>query len=251
MNSRKPQQDRYLSIAKRAGAPFLLFATTLLLAGGLWVWVQQQAGEVLTLQVEGRLRYVLPGDVQVVAKPHLQSGFFDLDIHAVHAAVVDLPWVERVEVRRRWPNGVVVRIWERQPLARWGEKSLMSTQGELFTPAAGTLPTGIPALTGPDGTERLLLESLLHFSDVLAPAGLKVAAIVIDARGAWNVTLDIGLVMRLGRSQIEERLRRFADSALPTLGDRIEQVAYVDLRYGNGFAVRWREQAPAAAVEEG
>lgn len=251
MNNRKPAQSRYWMLVRRAAVPLLMLSTAALLLSGLWIWVQQQAGDVVTLQVEGRLRYVLPGDVQVVARPHLQAGFFDLDIRAVHAAVLELPWVERAEVRRRWPSGVVVRVWERQPLARWGEKSLMSTQGELFTPAPGSLPTGLPALTGPDGTERLLLESLLHFSDVLAPAGLKVAAIAIDARGAWSVTLDIGLAMRLGRSQIEERLRRFSDTAVPTLGDRIEQVAYVDLRYGNGFAVRWREQTPAAAAEEG
>ncbi|MGH8458119.1 MAG: hypothetical protein ACRESV_02110, partial [Nevskiales bacterium] len=61
MNSRQPQKGRYLAIARRASAPLLLFGTTLLLAGGLWLWVQQQAGDVLTLQVEGRLRYVLPG----------------------------------------------------------------------------------------------------------------------------------------------------------------------------------------------
>lgn len=250
MNNRKPQQ-RYRQMARRAAMPLLMLGAGLLLTAGLWFWVQQQTGDVLTLQVEGRLRYVLPGDVQVVAKPHLQAGFFDLDIRAVHAAVLELPWVERVEVRRRWPSGVIVRIWERQPLARWGERSLISTRGELFMPARGTLPAGLPELTGPDGTERLLLESLVHFSDVLAPAGLKVAAIAIDARGAWGVKLDIGLAMRLGRGQIEERLRRFADTVVPTLGDRIEQVAYVDLRYGNGFAVRWREPAPATAAEEG
>ncbi len=251
MTNRKPQAGRYQAIARRAAAPVLLFGTVLLMAAGLWMWVQQQAGEVLTLQVEGRLRYVVPGDVQVVAKPHLQAGFFDLDIRKVHAAVLDLPWVERVEVRRRWPNGVVVRIWERQAIARWGEQSLISTQGELFTPAPGTLPVGLPALKGPDGTERVLLESLAHFSDVLAPAGLKVAGIGIDARGAWSVTLDIGLVMRLGRGQIEERLQRFANTSVPTLGDRIKQVAYVDLRYGNGFAVRWLEQPTTSAMEEG
>jgi cell division protein FtsQ len=249
--SRRRPPTAYVQYARRAAVPVLMLGTALLLVTGLWLWVQRQAGDTLTLQVEGRLRYVVPGDVQVVAKPHLQAGFFDLDLRAVHAAVLGLPWVERAEVRRRWPNGVVVRIWERQPLARWGETALISNAGDRFTPAPGTLPSGLPALTGPEGTERLLVESLLHFGEVLAPAGLKVAAIDIDARGAWTVTLDIGLVMRLGRDRIEERLRRFADTAVPTLGDRIEQVTYVDLRYGNGFAVRWREQAPQPAVEEG
>lgn len=251
MSKHKSKPNPIHQIVQRAAVPVAMLLATLMLAAGLWFWIQQQAGDVLTLQVEGRLRYVVAGDVQVVAKPHLQAGFFDLDIRRVHSAVQELPWVERVEVRRQWPNGVIVRIWERQPIARWGERSLMSTRGEVFTPAPASLPAGLPALRGPEGTEQLLLESLLHFGEVLAPAGLKVVAVSIDERGAWNVELDTALVMRLGRSQIEERLRRFSETAIPTLGDRIGQVAYVDLRYGNGFAVRWREQLPAAAVEEG
>lgn len=249
MKSRKPASKPWLALARRSAAPLFLLGSVALLAGGLWVWVEQQAGDNLTLHVEGRLRNVVPGDVQVMAKPYLQAGFFDLDIRAVHAAVLQLPWVEQAEVRRRWPNGVVVRIRERQPLARWGQTSLMSTRGELFTPLPGTLPVGLPELSGPEGTEPVLLESLRHFNDVLAPSGLKVAAIAIDARGAWTLRLDIGLEMRLGRDRIEERLRRFAGTAVPTLGDRIQQVAYIDLRYGNGFSVRWRAPAPVAVEE--
>lgn len=248
MSRQRPPPSRAQWL-RRAAAPLLMLGAGLLLAGGLWHWVQQQAGENLTLVVEGRLQQVRPGDVQQVSMRHLQAGFFELDIRRVHAAVLELPWVERAEVRRRWPNGVVVRIWERQPLARWRESSLISVHGELFTPPPGTLPAGLPALSGPPGTEQVLIESLAHFSDVLAPAGLKIATIGIDDRGAWTVALDAGLAMRLGRHRIEERLRRFADIALPTLGDRIEQVAYVDLRYGNGFAVRWHD--PARATEEG
>lgn len=250
MNARKPD-SRWTGVVRRALAPLLMLAVLTVLVGGLWFWVQQQSSDIVHLEIQGRLRYVAPGDVQVVVRPYLHAGFFDIDIRAMHAAVQELPWVERAQIQRRWPNGVVVRIHERQPVARWDDKSLLTLRGEVFTPAHGTLPEGLPVLSGPANTERVLLESLLHFNDVIAPAGLKVASIGIDPRGAWNVTLDIGLAMRLGRTQIEERLRRFADTAVPTLGDRLEQVAYVDLRYGNGFAVRWRDTTPPPAAEEG
>lgn len=250
--SARPNRQKLAALARRALGPGLLLAALALLGTGLWVWVQRQAGDVVTLTVQGRLRYVAPGDVQVVVKPFLQAGFFELDIRAMHAAVQELPWVERAQVQRRWPNGVVVRIRERQPVARWGERSLMTLRAEVFTPAFGSLPPGLPLLEGPPNTERVLLESLLHFNDVMGSAGLKVASIAIDPRGAWNVALDNGLALRLGRTQIEERLRRFNDIAVPTLGDRLENVAVVDLRYGNGFAVRWREQtSPPATTEEG
>lgn len=222
-----------------------------LFAAALFAWIQSQASTLFIVHVEGRLKHVTPAEVAVAARPYLHVGFFDLDIRGVHNSVAALPWVDRAQVRRRWPNGVVVHVWERQPAALWDEHSLLTADGVVFTPTKATLPADLPSLRGPKDTERLLLEGLSHMSDVLAPAGLKVMAIAIDDRGSWNVQLDTGLVLRLGRSQIEERLRRFADTTVPTLGDRLERVTYVDMRYGSGFAVGWREPPPVPEPGEG
>jgi cell division protein FtsQ len=192
-----------------------------------------------------------PKEVQAVVSPYLEAGFFDLDMRAVHDAVSALPWVEQAQVRRRWPDGVIVHVREREPVARWRDNSLVTAEALVFSPPRATMPAGLPLLSGPETTERLMLQSLMHIGDMLAPAGLRVAAIRIDDRGAWSVELDTGMVMHLGRTQIEERLRRFSDITIPTLGDRLDQVAYVDLRYGSGFAVGWREKPPVPDMGEG
>jgi cell division protein FtsQ len=237
--------------ARQWAPPLLVLLGLLLLAGTFYAWVLSQAGRVLTVQVEGRLRHMNPAEVAAAARPHLQTSFFRVDIRSVHDSVLALPWVERAQVRRRWPDGVVLQVWEKSAAARWGEKSLVTGDGAVFTPTKGTLPNGLPLLHGPADSERLLLESLSHFGDLLAPAGLKVAAIQIDDRGSWIVQMDSGLALRLGRGEIEERLRRFVDSTVPTLGDRLQQVAYVDLRYSSGFAVGWKvlPPEPQAAAE--
>jgi cell division protein FtsQ len=43
-----------------------------------------------------------------------------------------------------------------------------------------------------------------------------------------------------GRQAFEERLDRFAKAYPGLLATRADAVAAVDLRYSNGFAVRWR-----------
>jgi hypothetical protein len=68
-------------------------------------------------------------------RPRLGKGFFALDLDAVQKAVAALPWVESVEARKRWPDTLVLRIYERQPFARWNEKQLVSRQGALFSVA--------------------------------------------------------------------------------------------------------------------
>jgi len=87
-------------------------------------------------------------------------------------------------------------------------------------------------------------------------------ALTLDARGALNLTLDNGVQVRLGRQQIESRFERFMLVAAKLVSQRAADIAYVDMRYGNGFAVGWKgsnghlaqqpappARAPAAASE--
>ena len=56
------------------------------------------------------------------------------------------------------------------------------------------------------------------------------------------------LFRSLGRREIDERLYRFFDVVAPALANDLKRVAYVDLRYTNGFAVGWREAQPAGVT---
>jgi cell division protein FtsQ len=60
----------------------------------------------------------------------------------------------------------------------------------------------------------------------------------MSARRAWQVSLEQGPTLELGREQVESRLARFVaahDYVMKRLERRID---YIDLRYANGFAVR-------------
>jgi cell division protein FtsQ len=46
--------------------------------------------------------------------------------------------------------------------------------------------------------------------------------------------------MELGRLQLEQRLQRFVRSWPMVLAHAAERISVIDLRYSNGFAVRWQ-----------
>jgi cell division protein FtsQ len=69
---------------------------------------------------------------------------------------------------------------------------------------------------------------------------MRLAALELDARGAWNLTLDNGVVVRLGRRQIDDRFERFMLAAAKLVSQRATDINYVDMRYSNGFAVGWK-----------
>lgn len=57
-----------------------------------------------------------------------------------------------------------------------------------------------------------------------------------------------GLQLGLGRKETHLRLMRFVRVYAEVLKPRIEAIDSVDLRYTNGFAVRWHHGYAPAAV---
>jgi len=72
-------------------------------------------------------------------------------------------------------------------------------------------------------------------------------ALRLDARGALELQLDNGVVVRFGRKQVDERLARFVAVALRLIAQRATDIAYLDMRYTNGFAIGWRSGATRLA----
>lgn len=196
------------------------------------------------ISVEGRFQRVSPLDVEKAVRASVgQEGLVTVDLDAVSAAVRQIPWVDRASVARRWPDGLAVYVEEQQPVARWGETGLVNLRGELFVNDARHIPAELPELIGPGGTEGLMTARYLASKGRLEEAGMRLSQLRLDARGAWELGLDNGVSLRLGRARIDERFERFVDVAARIVGPRAAEIAYVDLRYANGFAIGWRTAA--------
>jgi cell division protein FtsQ len=207
------------------------------------------------VEVEGTFQRVTPIQVEAAVADGLDAGFMTVDLGALREQVQELDWVDRVNVGRRWPDTLVVRVVEHQAAARWGENGLLNVRGELFTERSRHSFPELPSLAGPPGTERDVARRYLAVRGKLAEAGLALESLELDARGAWRLVLGGGQEIRLGRRDIDERLYRFFDVVAPALAAELQRVEYVDLRYTNGFAVGWRDGPPenlaaVAAVPE-
>ena len=210
------------------------------------------AGPALTtLVVQGDLQHVTPEAVRAAVLPALGKGFFSTNVDAVKAAVQSVPWVASVAVRRGWPHTLYIGVTEEVPVARWNGSGLVDAQGRVFVRSHNTDYLRLPALAGPEGSAQDVLAEYNTFAALLAPRGLAIMQLTVDARGAASVQLSDGIEVRLGREAAEQRLARFAAIALPTLGAHLAAVAYVDMRYTNGFAVGWKTTPPDSAAKRG
>jgi cell division protein FtsQ len=62
--------------------------------------------------------------------------------------------------------------------------------------------------------------------------------ITLSARRAWQLRLDDGMVLQLGRENLEARLADFVSAYPRTIARLSQPPSHVDLRYSNGFAAR-------------
>lgn len=224
----------------------LLFAVSMvaMLYAVLFAIVHLPIFPLREVAVDGQLSHVSREQVKLIVAKHLKGNFFTLDLVKARNAFEKLPWARNVSLRRRWPDKLEVVIEEHQALARWGGIALVNTHGELFHAASNS---DLPVFLGPGDGVIEVASQYIEVSKTLKNANLKVANLALTPRRAWQVTTTDGMVIELGRVDMQARLQKFVGVYSNTIAGLNMKVTYADLRYPNGFAVR---RPVAAKLEE-
>lgn len=203
-------------------------------------WFAAERWPVRQLRVDAEFNHVSAEQIRAAAASHLGTGFFALDLDRVRASVAALPWVEKVEVRKQWPDTLELRVLEQQPFARWGDNRLIGHNGTLFSAPGAESIQGVPHLAGPDDRLSDVIDFYTHSQKLFSGTGLSVVGVALSERGSWTVNLGSGAEVAIGREQATSRLQRFI-AVLPRLtASRGGGFERADLRYANGFAIRWQ-----------
>ncbi|MBS1210795.1 MAG: ftsQ [Proteobacteria bacterium] len=128
-----------------------------------------------------------------------------------------------------------------------GDTRLVNGFGELFDAAAND---SMPVFSGPPDSGAQILAEMRHLNELLLPMQRKIVALTLSGRHAWQLKLDDGMVIELGKDLSqgrdgrkvsdtpEERLANFV-ALWPQTREKLgKPVLVADLRYQRGFAVR-------------
>lgn len=201
---------------------------------------------VRAVQFEGEFKHVTQAELAGAVADTAQGNFLLLDLDAVKARAESLPWVYQAEVRRRWPSDLLIRFTEQQLLARWNESDWINQGGQAVRVSGNDLPSAVPLLEGPVGTQAIVHERFQDFNRLLADAGLQIRKLTLTPRRTWELELTDGFTLVLDRAQPDKKLERFARAYPRTLARAGAPIRHVDLRYTNGFSVAWHPPRAAA-----
>lgn len=200
-----------------------------------------------TIAVEGEFVYLSEEEISATVAPMIRNGFLTLPLTEVKRELERNPWIETAAVSRRWPDKLFISIGEQQPIARWGVNGFLNYQGQLVKLSTHPALANLPMLAGNPGQEREMMHNYQQLSQLLRPFGLQIAEFYCDELYSWQIVLTNSLVINIGRDHIMEKVERFLTVYSHSLQEEMDKVLSIDLRYGNGVAVKWRDE-PAAAI---
>jgi cell division protein FtsQ len=212
-------------------------------AGALALDWEPRLLPIRVVTVDGEMHGLSRESLQQTIAEHIDGGILTQNVAALQQRVEDLPWIHRASVRRVWPDRLVFTVSEHEALAQWGDNGLVTKDGVVFRPRDGRLPAGLVRLDGADALAPDMVERYRRWHPKLAELGLIIDAVVRNARGDWTLTLLGGTELYLGTDDIEARFERLL-AAYPQV-EAVGIPTRIDLRYSNGFAVRWVPRADA------
>ncbi len=220
--------------------PLLLSGVFLTTLVGVFVLILvQMNGPVSTVQVQGELSSHEQAEVSRVISARLQQGILTVGLDTLVDEIMALAWPRSVEVRKLWPNRLLVRVEKEAIAARWGDNAVLTTSGDIVP--ASSAPEWLPGFYCDKCDSVRVMEIYHRLRAILGRGGLDIRSLRQDELGEWHITLDIGLDVAVGREDLAARTERFLSIYSRALADTLDSVERVDARYDNGIAVAWRD----------
>ena len=208
--------------------------------------------------VTGDVAHNSVATIRANVAPRLAGSYFTLDLANARRVFESVPWVRQAVVRREFPNRLRVSLQEHVPVAFWGldsDSRMVNSFGEVFEANVGELNEDeLPRLQGPEGQSALVWAMYQALRPQFEPLGLGVEQLVLSGRGGWQLALDNGAWVELGRgsaADVVPLVQRFVQTLTQVAarhGRRVDALASADLRHVDGYALRLRGVSTAEAV---
>ncbi|MDB6095973.1 MAG: cell division protein FtsQ [Francisellaceae bacterium] len=196
---------------------------------------------VQIVEVHGALRHTTEEEIKESLISQVQSGFFGLEIEKVKSQLMKSPWIAHIKVKRAWPDKLIIKLSEYQPLAQFGNNSVIATEGHIIgITDLQKLPSYLPYFQGPHFRAKEMVTQYSTISEALQSIGLHLNHLILSEEGTWQFILDNGLKVVLGKQSIAERLGRFIKIYQKNINPYNHLMNYIDLRYTNGLAIGWK-----------
>jgi len=232
-------------------ATVMTFATaTLLLADKIY---RPDAFAIAQVKIKGKFDLLDVKDVQEKVVAQGLGNFFSVNLLEVQTRVKTLPWVREVDVRREWPNTLLVNVSEHRPVMRWksfgeqddsiaGKDQWVSASGKIVSIEKKLDRRSETTLKGVERDAPKILSNALRWQKSFEGIGLLIREVALSPSQSWQLVIaykDSGQTFNLllGKKNTEQRLQRFQVLYREQFRASERIIVRADARYPDGLAV--------------
>jgi cell division protein FtsQ len=194
---------------------------------------------IRTIQVIGAVEHVYPHEIKNRLNDYINQSLLFVSLEEAYQRIVAEPWVKNASFKRSWPNQLVVKIEEQQAVAVLNDDLLINTDYQIFSalPKNFNLENLVQVNASAMQVEHVMqmLQAILVEFETKK---VTIESLYFSKRGAWELQLSDGTLLKLGRKDVLHRVKRYV-ALLPVFEKQNKKMVSADLRYDTGLAVQW------------
>jgi cell division septal protein FtsQ len=169
-----------------------------------------------------------------------------LDLRSLNQKLLHHPWIKGGAIRRLLPNGIIVSIVEREPVAHvdMGRKYFVATDGKILTPLKSTEGLRLPLITGL-GKEDGIRTKLKKGAEILTILNSSSSIATMDIGRLDLSLIDRPVVflkgdfpeIRFSFKHLKQNLSYFSTIS-PFISKEEKGIAYIDFSFKDLIVVK-------------
>ena len=192
------------------------------------------------VMVEGEFQFVNKDYVGEIVSSELNKDFVNTDLRVIKSEIEKNPWVQLVRLKRVWPDSLKITLIEHQPIARWGAEGFINSEGKLIVVDIKGMLTNLPKLYAEDAESETLARWYMNAQALMNVHELTISSVEVNTKREWLVELASGVELLLAEQNKQQQLDVFLEFYISKLNRSLDQVAKIDMRYEQAFAVAWK-----------
>ena len=177
---------------------------------------------------------------QIKEKIKLQN-FFNVNPLNIQKELINHPWIKKIEVYKKFPDKLIIKITERVAIAIFNDISLVDESGNIFKKLKKK--KNLLKFYADDQKEVKYIydfyKKFIKFQN-LNNIQIDISYIKINSIKEFVVRTKANNLIYFGSKNIDERLGRFMQLYRSTELENLNNVEYFDMRYTNGVSVKKR-----------
>lgn len=211
-----------------------------MLAGLAWGMVSvMDRWLIQDVRVSGDLDIWAEDDLINATSHVIGQGFFSADINQVYSSLNEFPMLMDIQVRKRWPGYLEIQATEDIPMAILNENQVISIRGVVSDIPPAMKRQGLAFIQSDLSHIDDAIQYFRFVQQALGSRGTDVESLTVSRTGSVALKLSNNWQVVIGKHAIEDRVKRLEKmvTVMP-----VERVSGIDLRYGKGAAIQWREE---------